>query len=38
MQAILNFHAGRRFPTPSLGHKGNKLTYTRVKQENPAEM
>jgi len=37
MWAILNFHAGRRIPTP-LRDKGNKLTYTRVMQENHAEM
>jgi len=38
MQAILNFYAGHRFSTLSLGDKGNKLTYTRMKQENLAEM
>jgi len=38
MRAIINFHAGHRFPTLSLGDKGIKLTYTRVKQENLAEM
>jgi len=38
MQAIMNFHASHRFPTPSLGDIGNKLTYTRVKQENLAKV
>jgi len=33
-----NFDAGHRFPTPSLGAKGNKLTYTIVKQENLVEI
>jgi len=38
MRAIRNFHAGHRFPILSLGNKGNKLTYARVKQANLAEM
>jgi len=35
---IINFYAGHRFPTLSLGAKGIKLTFPRVTQENLAEM
>jgi len=38
MRAMKNFYVGHRFPTSSLGAKGKKLTYTRVKQVNHSEM
>jgi len=37
MWAIINSRRPQ-VPSPSLEAKGNQLTYTRVKQENLAEM